>query len=76
MYFTDPFYKRAWWKHDPKPQDGKPSISSADHQPRDVTQNLTQPNGIIGMPDGRTLFVVDIGGTDELSLTNARPMAP
>ena len=23
LYFTDPFYKRSWWKHDKKPQDGE-----------------------------------------------------
>jgi gluconolactonase len=63
IYFTDPFYKRPWWKHDQMPQDGQHvyHLSADGQQLRRVTQDLTQPNGIIGTPDGRTLFVADIG---------------
>jgi gluconolactonase len=66
LYFTDPFYKRPWWKHDRMPQDGQHVYlarpTSEGWQLRRVTEDLTQPNGIIGTPDGRTLFVADIGG--------------
>jgi gluconolactonase len=63
LYFTDPFYKRPWWKHEAMPQDGQHVYYlSPDHQQlRRVTDDLTQPNGIIGAPDGETLFVADIG---------------
>lgn len=63
IYFTDPFYKRPWWSHDRMPQDGQHVYYlPPDGQPlRRVTQDLTQPNGIIGSPDGRTLYVADIG---------------
>ena len=63
IYFTDPFYKRPWWTHDRMPQDGQHVyFLPADGQGlRRVTKDLTQPNGIIGLPDGRTLFVADIG---------------
>jgi gluconolactonase len=63
IYFTDPFYSRPWWTHDKMPQDGQHVYYlSADHkQLRRVTQDLKQPNGIIGTSDGRTLFVADIG---------------
>jgi gluconolactonase len=62
LYFTDPFYKREWWDYNERPQDGQHVyFLSADRQAlRRVTTDLVQPNGIIGTPDGRTLFVADI----------------
>jgi gluconolactonase len=63
MYFTDPFYKRPWWEHDAPPQDGQHVYylaSGAEALVR-VTEDLTQPNGIIGSRDGKTLYVADIG---------------
>jgi gluconolactonase len=63
IYFTDPFYKRPWWKHERMPQEGQHVYYvSPDHQkPVRVAEDLKQPNGIIGAPDGRALFVADIG---------------
>jgi gluconolactonase len=63
LYFTDPFYKRSWWKHDQMPQDGQHVYRfSADRQTLTrVAEDLKQPNGIIGTPDGKRLFVADIG---------------
>ena len=63
LYFTDPFYKRPWWKHDTMPQDGQHVyFLSADRRELvRVTDDLKQPNGIIGTPDGKTLYVADIG---------------
>jgi len=63
LYFTDPFYKRPWWKRGPMEQDGQhvyflPPDRSA---PKRVTDDLKQPNGITGTPDGKTLYVADIG---------------
>jgi gluconolactonase len=63
LYFTDPFYPRPWWRHDTMPQDGQHVyFLSADrkHLVR-VTDDLEKPNGIIGTPDGKTLFVSDFG---------------
>lgn len=63
MYFTDPFYKRPWWSHEAMPQDGQHVYylpPGRDALVR-VTDDLVQPNGIIGTPDGRTLYVADIG---------------
>jgi gluconolactonase len=62
MYFTDPFYKRPWWKHDAMPQDGQHVYylaPGAEALVR-VTEDLTQPNGIIGTRDGKVLYVSDI----------------
>ncbi len=63
LYFTDPFYKRPWWAHDAMPQDGQHVYYLAPGAERlvRVTADLTQPNGIIGSPDGTTLYVADIG---------------
>ena len=62
IYFTDPFYARSWWTHKTMPQDGQHVyFLSADprHLVR-VTDDLEKPNGIIGTPDGKTLYVSDI----------------
>jgi gluconolactonase len=62
IYFTDPFYKRDWWDYTKAPQ-GTEQVYflSADRKTlRRVTDDLSQPNGIIGTPDGKTLFVADI----------------
>jgi gluconolactonase len=63
LYFTDPFYKRSWWTHDAMPQDGQHVYYLAPGAEKllRVTDDLTQPNGIIGSPDGKTLYVADIG---------------
>ena len=63
IYFTDPFYKRSWWTHDTMPQDGQHVyLLSADRrQLVRVTADLEKPNGIIGTPDGKTLYVADMG---------------
>ncbi|MCX7886567.1 MAG: SMP-30/gluconolactonase/LRE family protein [Verrucomicrobiae bacterium] len=62
IYFTDPFYKRSYWKRGSMEQDGQHVyFLSADHKTlRRVTEDLEQPNGIVGTPDGKTLYVADI----------------
>jgi gluconolactonase len=62
IYFTDPFYARDWWASSAQPQDGEQVyFLSADRKTlRRVTTDLVKPNGIIGTPDGKTLFVADI----------------
>ena len=63
LYFTDPFYPRSWWTHDTMPQDGQHVyfLSADRRQLVRVTDDLDQPNGIIGTPDGKSLYVADIG---------------
>lgn len=62
IYFTDPFYKRPWWQHAEPPQDGQHVYRLAPDGKglARVTADLVQPNGIIGTPDGKRLFVADI----------------
>jgi gluconolactonase len=62
LYFTDPYYQRDYWK-----RGAKESPECVYHVSPDgqnvirVAEDLKQPNGIIGTPDGKTLFVADIG---------------
>lgn len=62
IYFTDPYYHRTWWSADHKEiqstrgvyflnQNGELSRQVAD---------LKTPNGIVGTPDGKMLYVADI----------------
>jgi len=62
IYFTDPFYERSWWTHATMPQDGQHVyfLSADRRQLVRVIDDLVKPNGIIGSPDGKTLFVADI----------------
>lgn len=61
-YFSDPLYRRPYWKRGPQEQDSRGvyylapggKLSRADG-------DLKQSNGIIGTPDGKTLYVADIG---------------
>ena len=63
IYFTDPFYKRDYWKRGPMEQDGQHVyyVSPDRKTVKRVASDLTQPNGIIGTPDGSTLYIADIG---------------
>ena len=63
VYFTDPYYKRDYWKRGPIEQDKQATYyMTPDHQKvTRVVDDMKQPNGIIGTPDGKTLYVADIG---------------
>jgi len=62
LYFTDPYYKRDYWKRGPKEMDECVYYLAPDHQTLTrVIEDLKQPNGIIGTPDGKLLYVTDIG---------------
>jgi gluconolactonase len=61
-FFTDPYYKRPYWKRGPKELEEVVYFLSADGKlSRADAGDLKQPNGIIGTPDGKTLYVADIG---------------
>lgn len=62
LYFTDPYYQRPYWKRGPKEQTEQVYYLSADGKTlRRVTEDFTQPNGLVGTADGKTLYVADIG---------------
>jgi len=62
VYFTDPFYRRRYWNRGPMEQDGQcvyylpPDYKTL----KRAADDLVQPNGIIGTPDGKKLYVADI----------------
>jgi gluconolactonase len=63
LYFTDPYYQRSYWTRTQPEIEGQKVYYMASQQaaPVPVDEQLRQPNGIIGTPDGRTLYVADIG---------------
>jgi len=63
IYFTDPFYRRRYWNRGPMEQDGQHVYYLYPDRKKliRVTDDLVQPNGIIGTPDGKLLYVADIG---------------
>jgi gluconolactonase len=64
VYFTDPFYKRSWWTHDEMPQEKQcVYYLKPDHKTIILVEaDLHQPNGIVGTPDGKKLFIADMKG--------------
>lgn len=64
IYITDPYFRRNYWKRAPATQqDGQhlyyltPDRSKLTR----VDETLVQPNGLIGTPDGKKLYVADPG---------------
>lgn len=62
LYLTDPFYKRPWWDHQLQEQDGEHVYYLAPGASKliIVVSDFEKPNGIIGTPDGKYLYVADI----------------
>ena len=63
IYFTDPFYKRDYWTREEKEiEEERLYYLSPDRQSLSVVADgFVRPNGLIGTPDGKTLYVADIG---------------
>ena len=62
VFFTDPHYKRPYWKRGPKEmEECVYRVTANDKQLTRIIADLKQPNGIIGTPDGKLLYVADIG---------------
>lgn len=63
IYLTDPFYKRPWWNHEEPELKAKRVYYLAPDQKElhIVAEGFVQPNGIIGTPDGKILYIADIG---------------
>ena len=63
IYFTDPYYQRPYWTRT-KPDlavEGVYYLARGKTQAVMVAGDLVKPNGIVGTPDGRYLYVADIG---------------
>ncbi|WP_229728716.1 SMP-30/gluconolactonase/LRE family protein [Hymenobacter glacieicola] len=64
IYFTDPYYQRTYWTRT-APDAGLGGqkvyyLAKGQRQPVVVDDQLQKPNGIIGTPDGKQLYVADI----------------
>jgi len=63
IYFTDPYYQREYWDRKQPDIDGQKVyyLTKGKKEAVIVDDQLKQPNGIVGTPDGKTLYVADIG---------------
>jgi gluconolactonase len=63
IYFTDPLYARDYWKRSPEMQQEGECVyffSPDRNQVVKIAADLEKPNGIIGAPDGKLLYIADI----------------
>ena len=65
MYITDPYYQRDYWSRT-KPDaglEGEKLYYLPPHKKQliKVDSTVTKPNGIVGTPDGKYLYVADMG---------------
>ncbi len=86
IYFTDPYYHRPWWSENHKQVQDVPGVYYLSPK-GDITRvisDFVKPNGIIGTPEGKTLYVADFDDNkiwkytiqDDGSLTNKTFFAP
>lgn len=65
IYMTDPYYQRDYWTR--KQPDIKGEyvyyLPKGSHRPFVVASTIKKPNGIVGTPDGKYLYVADIGAS-------------
>ena len=62
IYITDAFYKRKWWEHEEKEieKENVYCFFPENNELRIVDDGLVRPNGIVGTPNGKMLYVADI----------------
>ena len=62
IFLTDPFYQRDYWKHSQQPiKEQRVYYITPNHKGLFIAaEGLVKPNGIIGTPDGKTIYVADI----------------
>lgn len=62
IYFTDPYYHRDWWSegHSAIQETEGAYYLSPDGKITRIIDDFKKPNGLIGTPDGKTLYVADI----------------
>lgn len=63
IYFTDPFYRRNYWDRTEKEIENEDVYYLAPDRKtlKVAATGIVKPNGLIGSPDGKTLYVTDIG---------------
>ncbi|HRN57260.1 MAG TPA: SMP-30/gluconolactonase/LRE family protein, partial [Agriterribacter sp.] len=86
IYFTDPYYQRDYWERKQPDMEAQQLYYLPEGKQQAVVADadFERPNGIIGTPDGRWLYVADIGAgktykyqiREDGSLTNRRLFVP
>ncbi len=63
IYFTDPYYQRPYWERKEKEIEKERVyyLTPDMNELRIVADDLVQPNGIVGTPDGKMIYIADIG---------------
>ncbi len=62
IYFTDPYYQRPYWERKKSDLEGEKVYFFKNKKKLiAVAEDIVKPNGIIGTPDGKYLYVADIG---------------
>ena len=71
IYLTDPYYQRPYWTRTKPDLDGQKVyyLPKGAKQPVIVDANLKKPNGIVGTPDGKYLYVADIAANKTYKYT-------
>ena len=62
IYFTDPYYQRDYWDRKQPDIAGQKVyyLPKGKKVPKVVEDSVIKPNGIVGTPDGKYLYVADI----------------
>lgn len=61
IYFTDPYYQREYWEWSEKEiEEERVYYLNLEGEVSIAAEDLEKPNGIIGTPDGKTLYIADI----------------
>ncbi len=61
IYFTDPYYQRDYWTRTSPDMRDRAIYVYREGQVTRLDSQFKQPNGIVGTPDGKLLYVADIG---------------
>lgn len=61
IYFTDPYYQRDYWSRTAPELVAEALYMYKNGQVTRLDDQFKRPNGIIGSPDGKLLYVADIG---------------
>jgi len=62
MYITDPYYQRDYWERKKPDLNGQNVyyLQKGSSTLETVVADMQQPNGIVGTPDGKYLYIADI----------------
>jgi gluconolactonase len=73
MYITDPYYYRDYWERKKPDLDGQNVyyLPKGSHSLVTVVSDMQAPNGIVGTPDGKYLYIADIKGNKTFKYTIA-----